>query len=128
MDHPGDRDERVLRIENTPFAALHLGDRRHRIEHNFEVLESGRATADAGINAQTAMRLAGHSQMATHMRYVVATSGPLEIPAEMLPKLGVYARSVQKLRGSKNKPERFQHAWCDSNARPLASEANALSS
>ena len=47
---------------------------------------------------------------------------------EMLPKLGVYAQSVQKLRGPKNKPKRFQRAWCDSNARLLASEANTLSS
>ncbi len=53
------------------------------------------------------MRLAGHSQMVTHMRYVEATSRPLEIPAEMIPKLGAYAQSVQKLRGPKNKPERF---------------------
>ena len=42
------------------------------------------ALARAGVNAQTAMRLAGHRQMGTHMRYVM-TVDVLATPVEALP-------------------------------------------
>ena len=43
------------------------------------------ALANAGVNAQTAMRLAGHSQMRTHMRYVMSVE-ILETPEAALPR------------------------------------------
>lgn len=44
------------------------------------------ALADAGVNVQTAMRLAGHRNASTHMRYVLR-SQKLEAPAAALPSL-----------------------------------------
>ena len=44
------------------------------------------ALAVAGVNVQTAMRLAGHRNTATHMRYV-QLSETLEAPAGALPLL-----------------------------------------
>lgn len=44
------------------------------------------ALADAGVNVQTAMRLAGHRNASTHMRYVLLAER-LETPEAALPKL-----------------------------------------
>ncbi len=43
------------------------------------------ALADAGVNVQKAMKLAGHSNAATHMRYVMASSEMKTIPDAALP-------------------------------------------
>jgi integrase len=43
------------------------------------------ALANADVNAQTAMRLAGHTSASTHMRYVMQTSA--DVPEAALPKL-----------------------------------------
>jgi len=48
------------------------------------------ALADAGINAQGAMALAGHTSMAAHQRYLANTSKAKTIPAAALPALGVW--------------------------------------
>ena len=44
------------------------------------------ALADANVNVQTAMRLAGHRNASTHMRYVMRT-GRLAAPTAALPTL-----------------------------------------
>jgi hypothetical protein len=44
------------------------------------------ALADAGVNVQTAMRLAGHRNASTHMRYVMLAER-LEAPEAALPRL-----------------------------------------
>lgn len=44
------------------------------------------AAARAGVNAQTAMHLTGHTQMATHVKYL-SRSEVLTVPAAMLPAL-----------------------------------------
>jgi hypothetical protein len=51
--------------------------------------------ANAGVNVQTAMRLAGHKNASTHMRYVLIAE-TLETPAAALPQL-VQAPTVPKL-------------------------------
>jgi hypothetical protein len=43
------------------------------------------ALADMGMNAQQAQKLAGHSELAAHERYLRNTSGTLTIPIEALP-------------------------------------------
>ncbi len=45
------------------------------------------ALADIGLNAQQAQKLAGHSDLAAHERYLHSTSKTLTIPAEALPNL-----------------------------------------
>lgn len=44
------------------------------------------ALADAGVNVQIAMRLAGHTSTAAHMRYVMSRAR--QVPEAALPKLG----------------------------------------
>jgi integrase len=44
------------------------------------------ALADAGVNAQQAMRLASHSDEKTHMRYVMTTPAMKQIPGAAVPK------------------------------------------
>jgi hypothetical protein len=50
--------------------------------------------ANAGVNVQTAMRLAGHKNASTHMRYVLIAE-TLETPAAALPNL-VQAATMPK--------------------------------
>jgi O-acetyl-ADP-ribose deacetylase (regulator of RNase III) len=45
------------------------------------------ALAEAGVNVQTAMHLAGHSDAKTHMRYVQSTAAMRRIPIAALPQL-----------------------------------------
>jgi hypothetical protein len=45
------------------------------------------ALADAGVNAQLAMRLASHSDERTHMRYVMTTPAMKAIPDAAVPRL-----------------------------------------
>jgi integrase len=45
------------------------------------------ALADAGVNAQTAMRLASHADEKTHMRYVMRTAAMRRIPETVVPKI-----------------------------------------
>lgn len=45
------------------------------------------ALGEAGVNMQTAMHLAGHSDAKTHLRYVMAGSAAKRIPAAALPVL-----------------------------------------
>jgi integrase len=47
------------------------------------------ALADAGVNAQQAKALAGHSSMAAHERYLRNTQKARTIPVEALPDLGI---------------------------------------
>jgi integrase len=46
------------------------------------------ALADAGVNVQIAMRLAGHTNAATHMRYVMKGATMRIMPPAALPQLG----------------------------------------
>jgi hypothetical protein len=45
------------------------------------------ALADANVNAQTGMRLAGHASQAAHNRYLQNTRKMLEAPAEAMPQI-----------------------------------------
>jgi hypothetical protein len=79
------------------------------------------------------MRLAGHSDPRTHMGYVMETAALQAVPETALPALPT-AMTVESSRpvtiqgGKKEKPQRFQRATEDSNLRPPAPEAGALSS
>jgi integrase len=55
------------------------------------------ALAGAGVNVQTAMGLASHSDPKTHMRYVMAAESARPVPAAALPMLdpGLAARLLQ---------------------------------
>ena len=98
--------------------------------HSFRRAAAG-ALARAGVNEQTAMALLQHADSKTHRRYwsqaVTAHAMPLEALPE-LPDPGVWQASCQTLLPPIGQPQGFQRARCDSNARPLASEANTLSS
>ncbi len=59
------------------------------------------ALADAGVNVQTAMRLAGHRNASTHMRYVLLAER-LEAPEKALPRLG--AMGLPSLRQRISQP------------------------
>ncbi len=90
------------------------------------------ALAEAGVNVQHAMHLAGHGDARTHMRYVMQTSALGTIPDAALPKLPAIlavesSRLVTNHGGPKMNPERFQRATQESNLRPTAPEAVALS-
>jgi integrase len=90
------------------------------------------ALAASGINVQHAMRLAGHSDPRTHMGYVMDTAALRTIPAAALPVLPTAmtvesSRSVTIHGGTQVKPEQFQRATQESNLRPTAPEAVALS-
>lgn len=45
------------------------------------------ALAEAGVNVQTAMHLASHSDAKTHMRYVMKTAAMMRIPEAALPRI-----------------------------------------
>jgi hypothetical protein len=45
------------------------------------------STAETGVNAQTAMRLASHADEKTHMRYVMRTAAMRRIPESVVPKV-----------------------------------------
>ena len=88
------------------------------------------ALTDIGLNAQQAQKLAGHADLAAHERYLRNTTRTLVIPSEALPDL---TSTVCPSRCRNSKPRihnqaLIQYATSDSNARPLAPEANALSS
>lgn len=63
------------------------------------------ALADADVNVQRAMRLAGHSQVSTHMRYVAQSKAMQTIPEAALPRLGPVA-----IRGKSRKRPRNQES------------------
>jgi integrase len=91
------------------------------------------ALAEAGINVQRSMALASHSDARTHMLYVMETTVMRTIPDEALPRLSlvlpVQSSGSGRLPTSPPKnPEQFQRATQDSNLRPTAPEAVALSS
>jgi integrase len=76
------------------------------------------AVGDAGVNAQTSMRLTGHTQLETHLRYVDRLR-PVAAPQAAIPELS-------RLRDTTTSdPRVFPRARQDSNLRPTAPEANA---
>jgi integrase len=101
------------------------------------------ALAEAGVNVQTAMSLAAHSDPQTHMRYVMRTRAMRTIPDAALPVLPPELPIESAKRGDRavessrpvtipqvldQNPEQFQRARQDSNLRHSASKADALSS
>jgi integrase len=56
------------------------------------------ALAEADVNVQKAMRLAGHSDAKTHMRYVMQAPSMAEIPEAALPRLPAGPASVVATR------------------------------
>ena len=74
------------------------------------------ALASTGVNVQRAMRLAGHSDARTHMRYVMQAPAMRQIPAEaalpgvLMPvaKRGKSGRRTGDRRGSRTPPDRPQ--------------------
>jgi Phage integrase family len=90
------------------------------------------ALAEAGVNLQTAMALAAHSDAKTHMGYVMKTKAMRTIPEAALPLLpavlAVQSSRPQTIgRGIEKNPEGNQRATQESNLRPTAPEAVALS-
>ncbi len=91
------------------------------------------ALAEAGVNAQHAMLLAGHADDRTHMRYVMQTRALGSIPDAALPKLPAVlavetSRPVTNHGGTKMNPEQFQRATQESNLRPTAPESEYIRS
>jgi len=86
------------------------------------------ALADAGVNAQQAQALAGHASLDAHARYLVNTSRAREIPENALPRLTVGTLGAQPSAHRMLDAAYSPRAREDSNLRPLAPEANALSS
>jgi len=101
------------------------------------------ALARAGVNMQQAMVLASHSDAKTHMGYVNAVEAARPVPAAALPVLPPAALAawresppVTDAVGPSNDQvaqpadplEDPEHARRDSNPRPVASKATALSS
>ena len=80
------------------------------------------ALGDAGVNAQTAQALAGHSSLEAHARYLRNTTRARAIPASALPHLDVRASSLPKRITS---PSFSQRAPEDSNLRPADSKSDA---
>jgi hypothetical protein len=98
--------------------------------HSFRRAYS-RALARAEVNMQTAMMMASHADAAQHMAYVREVEVARAVPDAALPALdpGLAARllSPAVTEGA----ELFQktvYARRDSNPRPMASKATALSS
>ena len=60
------------------------------------------ALAGAGVNAQHAMRLAGHSDQKTHMRYVMDSPEMRSIPVAALPRLPAVPIRAQSRRSPAN--------------------------
>jgi integrase len=60
------------------------------------------ALAAAGVNVQKAMKLAGHSNAATHMRYVMQAPEMRAIPDAALPRLPAVPIRAQSGRGTAN--------------------------
>jgi integrase len=111
------------------------------------------ALAEAGVNVQQAMHLAGHSDAKTHLRYVMQTRAMGTVPDAALPSLpsalgfqssksseteaaGTVLRSpvdvseaVESSRAvtiaymARKNPEQFRRATQESNLRPTAPEA-----
>jgi integrase len=79
--------------------------------------------ARAGVSMQQAQQLADHADARTHMVYVGRLD--LELPEGVTPKLS--QRTVALLSGPPRKSPRFRRDTQDSNLRPSASEADALS-
>ena len=67
------------------------------------------ALADMGMNAQQAQKLAGHSDLAAHERYLRTSSRTLEIPVAALPDLTtrVLPQSWAKLEAPDSQPSLF---------------------
>jgi integrase len=94
------------------------------------------ALAASGINVQHSMRLAGHSDARTHMKYVMDTPALQVMPEAALPVLPAEmtfetSRAVtiqQHTKKKTKKDEQYQRATQESNLRPTAPEAVALSS
>ncbi len=98
--------------------------------------------AKAGLNVQTAMVLAGHSDARTHLGYVQLAAEQTAIPEAALPKLGPLLKATKaKVRAQEERSRersqpgplrtgnpRNQRATKDSNLWPSAPEADALSS
>jgi integrase len=86
------------------------------------------ALADAGVNVQTAMRLAGHRNASTHMRYVLLAE-TLETPFAALPVLRESSTrtiaTVAALPISTNQHDSWSR-FRDLNSRPAVYETAAL--
>jgi hypothetical protein len=91
------------------------------------------ALAAAGVNVQLAMKLAGHADERTHMRYVMDAPEMRRIPEAAIPRLNPSGRSAtgfatDRGRNPVGKVTKTLRATQDSNLRPSAPEADALSS
>ena len=84
------------------------------------------------MNVQRAMVLAGHSDAKTHLRYIMRTVAMRTVPDAALPVLTPMkalesSRPVTIAYIPSENPEQFRRATQESNLRPTAPEAVALS-
>lgn len=79
------------------------------------------ALAVSGVNVQTAMRLAGHADERTHMRYVMDAPALRHIPAAVIPVLYSGTGGDDSIR----QIVKTRRATQDSNLRPSAPEGDA---
>ncbi len=91
------------------------------------------AMANSGVNMQTAMSLASHSDAKTHMRYVASSAAMKLIPASALPQFKADTLLILSLpvpfdSEATHDPAKNKYARSDSNRRHSASKADALSS
>src|SRR5262249_21917350 len=78
------------------------------------------ALAAAGVNVQKAMKLAGHTKAATHMRYVMQTPEMRAVPTAALPNLRAVA-----IRGDSPR-SRVNHGGAEGGAEEDEGEANRV--
>ena len=90
---PGTRTDRGRRVEGTRLAPSPADPLYYETAtslpvdfHSFRRAFNS-ALADAGVNVQHAMKLAGHSNVSTHMRYVSRSKAMQSIPDAALPNL-----------------------------------------
>ncbi len=125
-----DTDERGQPIAWTPRqTALLKGDKRTKPVdfHSFRRAYS-QALGNAGVNAQTAMALAGHSTTEAHGRYLRNAQQMRQVPPSALPKLDVdessKGRAVKSPKGGKNPEETRESDPESSNVKTDDDSAN----
>ena len=75
------------------------------------------ALADAGVNAQHAMALAGHSTLAAHERYLQNSQKARAIPTAALPSAGAFVIGQRALGSRESSPRKMTDPGGDADPR-----------
>ena len=86
------------------------------------------ALADAGVNAQQAKALAGHSTLAVHDRYLQNSEKARTIPAAALPRAGVFMIGQRSMGSRESSPRKLADPGGDADPRQRTIQARSLPS